>query len=514
MTDTQLPSGWTWITPADVAANERHSLAIGPFGSNLRVSDYRDSGVPLVFVRNIRASKFGGDDVPHVSPEKAVELRSHSIRGDDILITKMGDPPGDSTVYPTHCPPAVITADCIKWRVDPSRAIPWFFAYAVRTHAARQQFATMTKGVAQKKVSLERFRAMRLPMAPLPEQKTIVAAIDSHFSRLDAATAALERVQRNLERYRASVLKAAVEGRLVPTEAELARKEGRSYEPASVLLKRILAERRRRWEEAELAKLKSKGRSPTDDRWKARYEEPVAPDTDGLPELPEGWCWASVDQVTVGDRMCAYGVLVPGPDVLDGVPLVRVGDIDDGRVRVTELKQITRAIADRFSKTYLRGGEVLLTLVGTIGRVAVVPRALAGANVARAVGVIPTSDHVDPTWVCAWFRSPEMHARMVGKSHEVARKTLNLEDVRVAAVALPPQAEQTRIVERVSDLDSLAGSAQRTADAALKRICRLRQSILAWAFDGRLVDGESRATRLDARARIGKNATDAPSARR
>ena len=66
--------------------------------------------------------------------------------------------------------------------------------------------------------------------------------------------AALERVQRNLKRYRASVLKAAVEGRLVPTEAELARAEGRDYEPASVLLKRILAERRRRWEEAELAR--------------------------------------------------------------------------------------------------------------------------------------------------------------------------------------------------------------------------------------------------------------------
>ena len=89
------------------------------------------------------------------------------------------------------------------------------------------------------------------------------------------------------------MLKAAVEGRLVPTEASLARAEKRDYEPAEVLLARILKERRRRWEEAELAKLKAAGKTPKDDKWKAKYEEPVAPDTSTLPELPEGWCWAA-----------------------------------------------------------------------------------------------------------------------------------------------------------------------------------------------------------------------------
>lgn len=90
----------------------------------------------------------------------------------------------------------------------------------------------------------------------------------------------------------------------MPTEAELARAEGRDYESASVLLERILAERRRRWEDAELAKIKAKGQSPKDDKWKARYKEPVAPDANDLPELPAGWLWATWEQlserVTVG----------------------------------------------------------------------------------------------------------------------------------------------------------------------------------------------------------------------
>ena len=139
--------------------------------------------------------------------------------------------------------------------------------------------------------------ASELAGAATPEQHRIVEAIESYFTRLDDAVATLERVQRNLKRYRASVLKAAVEGRLVPTEAELARAEGRDYEPASVLLERILAERRRRWEEAELAKMKAKGKTPKDDKWKAKYKEPVAPDTSNLPDLPEGWCWATVEQL-------------------------------------------------------------------------------------------------------------------------------------------------------------------------------------------------------------------------
>ena len=101
-----------------------------------------------------------------------------------------------------------------------------------------------------------------LLLAPRPEQDRIVAEIEKQFTRLDAATAALKRVQANLKRYRASVLKAACEGRLVPTEAKLARKEGRAYEPADKLLQRILRERRARWEADTLAKMQASGKPP------------------------------------------------------------------------------------------------------------------------------------------------------------------------------------------------------------------------------------------------------------
>ncbi|MCG8668658.1 MAG: restriction endonuclease subunit S [Pseudomonadales bacterium] len=164
----------------------------------------------------------------------------------------------------------------IRFRILASVADPDFLAFAFRVPPVRSRvLAGMVSTAGQNTVSQRTLADVDIRLPPLNEQQRIVEVIDSYFTRLDDAVATLKRVQRNLKRYRASVLKAAVEGRLVPTEAELARAEGRDYEPASVLLERILAERRRRWEESELAKMKAKGKPPKNDNWKAKYREPL-----------------------------------------------------------------------------------------------------------------------------------------------------------------------------------------------------------------------------------------------
>ncbi len=146
-------------------------------------------------------------------------------------------------------------------------------------------------GVNLPRISAKRLAEYRFRLAPRPEQHRIVAKIESLFARLDEGVAALKRAEANLERYRASVLKAAVEGRLT----EQWRRENPPTETGEDLLRRILAERRRRWEAEQLAKFEAKGRKPPKN-WRAKYKEPVAPDTSGLPGIPEGWCWATVEQ--------------------------------------------------------------------------------------------------------------------------------------------------------------------------------------------------------------------------
>ena len=130
-----LPPAWTWASLEQVASDEAYSLSIGPFGSNLKVDDYAESGVPLVFVRNIRSRRYGGEYTRYVTEAKSRELAAHAIAAGDVLVTKMGEPPGDADVYPKDQPTAIITADCIKVRCQEGLVAPAFLAAAMLARA-------------------------------------------------------------------------------------------------------------------------------------------------------------------------------------------------------------------------------------------------------------------------------------------------------------------------------------------------------------------------------------------
>ncbi|GBL45709.1 type I restriction-modification system, specificity subunit S [Sulfuriferula multivorans] len=208
----ELPEGWVWASPAQLSAGEPYSLAIGPFGSSLKVSDYATSGVPLVFVRNIRAAMFGGPDTVYVSEVKAGELRAHWVATGDLLVTKMGDPPGDVCIYPAHRPPAVVTADCIKLRLG-DFALTQFFAYAIESDLVHKQILGITKGVAQLKVSLGRFGSIAFPLPPIAEQHRIVSEVDRHLSIISKTEVQVDANLQRAEHMRQAILGKAFSAR-------------------------------------------------------------------------------------------------------------------------------------------------------------------------------------------------------------------------------------------------------------------------------------------------------------
>ncbi len=175
-----LPVGWVWTTVEHLTTGDRNAVVIGPFGSDLKVSDYTDEGVPLVFVRHIRAQDFVGQRPQHVSPEKAKALKAHEVARGDLLVTKMGDPPGDVAIYPDLVP-AIITADCIRWRPHPLLNNEFLAAW-VSSFWGRAWIAKHTKGVAQQKITLESFKAMPVALPGPNEQSAIVAAVKSGFA--------------------------------------------------------------------------------------------------------------------------------------------------------------------------------------------------------------------------------------------------------------------------------------------------------------------------------------------
>ena len=463
-----VPEGWVEVELGEV---------VGP----KETRNPRTDGSESFRYIDIQAVDNDGNRVsvaPELGSRSAPSRARRLVRRDDVLFCLVRPYLRNIALVPPELDGHVAsTAFCV---LRPNGAVASRFLFH---QVLRDSFIgeVPTYGTSPPSAREDEFLKQRVRIAPLPEQHRIVAKIESLFAKLVEGVAALKRAEANLERYRASVLKAAAEGRLT----ELWRRQNPPEEIGEELLRRILTERRKRWEEEQLAKFAAKGRKPPRN-WRAKYKEPVAPDTNGLPGLPGGWCWATVDQVTTGNRTSAYGVLKPGPAVPGGIPLVRVGNIQNGVVSGS-LKRIAHEVASRYGRTRLRGGELLITLVGAIGRTAVVPCDLSGANTARAVGVVPVSSMLDARWIELWFRSPFQRLQMIGKAHEVARKTLNLEDVRSATVALPPGCEQRAILLAVEKTERGLTPTVEHMKESRSYAAALRQSILKRAFEGRLL---------------------------
>ena len=330
--------------------------------------------------------------------------------------------------------------------------------------------------------------------ALVAEQDRIVAEIEKQFTRLDAATAALKRVQANLKRYRASVLKAACEGRLVPTEAELARKEGRDYEPADKLLQRILRERRARWEADTLAKMQASGKPPKDDNWKQKYKEPSNPDTSNLPSLPEGWCWASIDQLTAEEPYAlAIGPFGSNLKVSDyqhrGVPLVFVRNIrlrifdGDGNFFVSPEK------ACELTPHGIKSGDVLITKMGAPpGDACVYPSGQPDAVITADCIKIRFHQYLQyQDLYVSFIESPPVKKQILQRTRGVAQLKVSLERIRDLALPLAPAEEQKQLALAVQTQSSRMDALSNNLQHEFQRADSLRQSILRSAFAGQLV---------------------------
>ncbi len=385
---------------------------------------------------------------------------------------------GDHTRCVKFCDRRFIQgADGVKV-LAPSAAVDPMFGYW-----ALKAADIPSKGYAR---HFDLLRKTRFPVAPLPEQTRIVEAIESYFTRLDNAVATLGRVQANLKRYRASVLKAAVEGRLVPAEAELARREGRDYEPASVLLERILAERRRRWEEAELDALKARGKAPKDDKWKANYKEPVAPNTSELPELPEGWCWATMGQLCRVQGGFAFKSI----DYQEtGSPLIRISNISEGVAQVLPGNpRIPDRIASNMSGFYVKGGDILIAMsgatTGKLGRYTGSEIALLNQRVGRFLPQAPDLLVPDYTFLLA----STIGSNALSRAYGAAQPNISPREIEETPVPLAPRLEQMRVAAATARYTSIADNIEASLDATAARSKQTRQSILKWAFEGKLAD--------------------------
>lgn len=320
-------------------------------------------------------------------------------------------------------------------------------------------------------VNLPRVNAKALAKFPiwlpqLREQHRIVEEIEKQFTRLDAGVTALKRVQANLKRYRAAVLKSACEGRLVPTEAELARKSKRPFETGEQLLTRILREREKNWQ----------GRG--------KYKSPAAPDTTNLPPLPEGWTWASIDQIcghiTSGSRdWSQYYGKGSGTFIL-------AQNVRPMRLDMSERQPVAAPKGDtETERTRVRKNDVLVTIVGAkTGDICRIPLQLKEHYVCQSVALMRPVDTKMSQYLELYLASPE-NGQAIWKRfiYGQGRPHLGFDELCITAVALPPIAEQTRIVAEVEHYLSIIDKLETLVTTNLARANHLKQSTLQKVFE-------------------------------
>ncbi len=464
-----LPPGWVWTTLGAVA-------------------NTTSGGTP-----SRKQDEYYGGDIPWI---KSGELRDGLINEAEEFITQAGLDSSNAKLIPAgttlvalygatvgrtgilNIDAATNQAICAVFPINRS-----FDAKYMRYWLQYQRPVLVAKssGGAQPNISQGIVRAHPFPLAPHNEQRRIVAKIEELLTRLDAGVAALKRAQANLKRYKASVLKAACEGKLVPTEAELARAEGRTYEPADELLKHILAERCSKWE----ADLRAKGKDPS----KVKYIEPQPPDTSGLPELPEGWCWASADQLISSIRSGSNAV---PQDIPTTYPILRSSSVRSGQIDYADIRYV-QAQDSTNRANFLQKDNLLFTrLSGSIdyvGNCALVKFARA-ANIQYPDRIFcaTLADSSLGMFMETWFMTPSVRKKMTASAKSTAgHQRISMGAVTEQAIPIPPFAEQRRIDASTERRLSVISEVEVAIATNIVRAERLRQSILRRAFSGKLV---------------------------
>jgi len=257
-----------------------------------------------------------------------------------------------------------------------------------------------------------------IPIAPVSEQHRIVATIEEQFSRLDSGRAALDRVRLNVEAFKTALLDAEILG------------------PGNSDASDLIADR--------------------------------------LPALPPEWRWCTLDELREPDRPIVYGIIKPGPNVAGGVPYVRVTEMKDGHIDPYELRRASPARAKLFQRASLRGGDILISKDGTIGKVAVVPPELEGANITQHLVRLSLRREFNRDYVVTALRSRWPQRWLNRETRGVALQGVNVGDFRRLPLPIPPRPLQDAIQERVAAWAEPRGT--RVIQLRCFRVARLPQT--------------------------------------
>ena len=527
MSDDQqpLPPGWVEATIDELCLiNPKHSARIP--------DETHVSFVPMAAVSDVH----GTIDSPEVRTFGEVKRGfTHFADGDVIFakITPCMENGKAASVRGMTNGIACGTTEFFVFRSQGGVAQDYLYHFIRQESYRKAARAQMQSGVGQARVPKEFIENTLIPIPPLPEQRRIVSKIEALQERSGRAAKALAEVGPLLEQFRQSILAAAFSGRLtadwrekrrmgIPArhsspknqsneDNEISGKNAQATENESAheLLTRIRTERRHRWEQAELAKFQAKGKQPPKD-WKDKYEEPEPVDETDLPELPNGWCWTSLDVltefITSGSRGWAEFYADTGP------LFVRAQNINTDKLVLDDVAHVRPPAGSEGIRTKIERGDLLIAITGAnVTKAAPVEIDLGEAYVSQHVALARLLAPELLTYIHLWTVSASNgRAQLLEVAYGNGKPGLNLEHLRRLRIAFPPTDEQNTIVASITAAISSMSLIRLSAFDARSDLTQLNQSILAKAFRGELVPqdpNDEPASELLARIRNTRKAT-------
>lgn len=460
-----LPEGWVLAKVEDT---------VQPVGQ------FNPAAAPEAIYRYVDVSSISNErfeiEAPKIVSGATAPTRARqSIRPGDVLV---------STVRPYLRNVAIVrketdgnvgsTAFCVlrsNGSVEPEYLFRWTL-----TKEFFEGLVPMQRGISYPAVRDADVLAQVIPLAPLAEQRRIVAKSKALFEQSRTTRQALDRIPPLVKKFRQSVLATAFCGDLTRGWRE----EHPDIEPASALLERIRAERRRKREED----LRSKGKDPHKVRCKDRW--PV--DDSDLPELPKGWVWVKfgslISFVTSGSRGWAKYYSDTGPMFL------RVGNLDHDSISLDLARVVRVEPADgaEIARTKVQPGDILISITADVGMVAVVPEDIGDAYINQHVALARPLPGPSIPYLAYYLASQdggqEQFAEMQYGMTKIGLNLANVQDVRIP---FAPLSEQRQMVAKIDEMFAHAEVIQAAVEAVRRRADRLDQSILARAFRGKLV---------------------------
>ena len=205
-----------------------------------------------------------------------------------------------------------------------------------------------------------------------------------------------------------------------------------------------------------------------------------------LGDVPAHWDLMPLKHLTAPGRDIMYGIVLPGPCVEEGIPIVKGGDVKPGRLKRDLLNRTTPEIEAPFARARLLPKDIVYSIRGSIGDAEVVPEELAGANITQDVARISPAEHIDSTWLLKVMKSWAIFAQLESRTSGATIRGINIFDLKRPTIPVPPIHEQQAIsehlTENLSRLDALTAEAQTTIALLQER----RSALISAAVTGKI----------------------------